>query len=112
MLCESGHSIKEIQYTLSLLSVHMEVRSIRSGSFLNSPPHHTVIGSFEINLACVLSYAQLFVSLWTVVCQGPLSMGFPRQEYWSGLPFPTPGDLPNSGIEPCISYIGRWILYL
>ena len=37
---------------------------------------------------------------WTVTCQAPLSIGFSRQEYWSGLPFPSPGDLPNSGIEP------------
>ena len=37
---------------------------------------------------------------WTVARQAPLSMGFPRQEYWSGLPFPSPGDLPNPGIEP------------
>ena len=37
---------------------------------------------------------------WTVVYQGPLSMGFSRQEYWSGLPFPSPGDLPNPGIKP------------
>jgi len=37
---------------------------------------------------------------WTVVCQAPLSLGFSRQEYWSGLPFPSPGDLPNPGIEP------------
>ena len=36
----------------------------------------------------------------TVACQAPPSMGFPRQEYWSGLPFPSPGDLPGSGIEP------------
>ena len=35
---------------------------------------------------------------WTVTCLVPLSMGFPRQEYWSGLPFPSPGDLPNPGI--------------
>ena len=35
-----------------------------------------------------------------IACQTPLSMGFPRQEYWSGLPFPSPGDLPNPGIEP------------
>ena len=34
------------------------------------------------------------------ICQAPLSMGFSRQEYWSGLPFPSPGDLPNPGIEP------------
>ena len=37
---------------------------------------------------------------WTVACQAPLSMGFPRQEYWSGLPFPSPGGLPHPGIEP------------
>ena len=37
---------------------------------------------------------------WTVACQIPLSMGFPRQEYWSGLPFPSPGDLWDPGIEP------------
>ena len=37
---------------------------------------------------------------WTVAWQAPLSMGFPRQEYWSGLPFPSPGDLPNPGTEP------------
>ena len=41
-----------------------------------------------------------FVSPWTIACQAPLSMGFPRQEYWSGLPFPSPGDLPNPGIKP------------
>ena len=40
------------------------------------------------------------VTPWTVAHQAPLSMGFPRQEYWSGLPFPTSGDLPNPGIEP------------
>ena len=39
-------------------------------------------------------------TLWTVACQGPLSMGFSRQEYWSGLPCPPPGNLPNPGIEP------------
>ena len=38
--------------------------------------------------------------LWTVACQAPLSMGFPRQEYWSGLPFPSPGDLPDPGFDP------------
>ena len=40
------------------------------------------------------------VTLWTIVLQAPLSMGFSRQEYWSGLPFPSPGDLPSSGIKP------------
>ena len=41
-----------------------------------------------------------FGTPWTVACQGPSSMGFSRQEYWSGLSFPSPGDLPNPGIEP------------
>ena len=44
-----------------------------------------------------------FATPWTVACQASLSMGFPRQEYWSGLPFPSPGDPPNPGIEPAFS---------
>ena len=40
-----------------------------------------------------------FVTPWTVACQAPLSMGFPRQEYWSGLSFPSPGDLHDPGIK-------------
>ena len=46
-----------------------------------------------------LSCVWLFVTPWTVAHQAPLSMGFSRQEYWSGLPFPSPGDLPDPGIE-------------
>ena len=41
-----------------------------------------------------------FVTTWTIAHQAPLSMGFPRQEYWSMLPFPSPGDLPDPGIKP------------
>ena len=47
----------------------------------------------------LLNPVQLFVTPWTVDCQVPLSMGFPRQEYWSGLPFPSPEDLPIPGIK-------------
>ena len=47
-----------------------------------------------------LSCVGLFVILWTVAYQALPSMGFSRQEYWSGLPFPSPGDLPDPGIEP------------
>ena len=50
----------------------------------------------EKSLSCV----RLFVTPWTVAYQGPLSIGFSRQEYWSGLPCPSPGDLPDPGIEP------------
>ena len=49
---------------------------------------------------CVLSHVQLFATPWIVACQASLSMGFFRQEYWSGLPFPPPGDLPYPGTEP------------
>ena len=47
-----------------------------------------------------LSHVRLFATPWTVALQAPPSMGFSRQEYWSGLPFPSPGDLPDPGIEP------------
>ena len=51
--------------------------------------------------ACqLLSRVGLFATPWTVARQTPPSMGFSRQEYWSGLPFPSPGDLPNPGIQP------------
>ena len=46
----------------------------------------------------LLSHVQLFAVSWTVVCQAPLSMEFSRQQYWSGVTFPSPGDLPNPGI--------------
>jgi len=49
---------------------------------------------------CVLSRVQLFATPQTVAHQAPLSMRFPRQEYWSVLPFPPPGDLPDPGVEP------------
>ena len=52
---------------------------------------------------CVLRHfncVQLFATPWTVALEAPLSMGFSRQEYWSGLPCPPPGDLPKPGIKP------------
>ena len=54
-------------------------------------------------LVCALSHfshVQVCATLWTLAHQSPLSMGFSRQEYWSGLPFSSPGDLPNTRIEP------------
>ena len=50
--------------------------------------------------AQLLSGVWLFMTPWTIVHQAPLSMGFPRQEYWSGLPCPPPGNLSNPGIKP------------
>ena len=65
---------------------------------------------------CVHARTQVMsdsVTPGTVALQAPLSMGFPRQEYWSGLPTPTPGDLPNPGIKPVLpdSCAGRQIIY-
>ena len=48
----------------------------------------------------ILSYIHIFVTPYTVACQAPLPMEFSRQEYWNELPFYTPGDLPDPGIEP------------
>ena len=69
-------------------------------------PHKKKIRCWSLELGngyCICSHSGVSSSLtssWTVACQAPLSMGFPRQEYWSGLPFPSPGDIPDSGIEP------------
>ena len=63
---------------------------------------YTHTNMHSIILACLLSHfgrIQLFTTLWTVARQAPLSMGFSRQEYWSGLPCPPPGDFPDSQTE-------------
>ena len=70
------------------------------------PHHQTQYSDREAGMqVCVHtksleSCVQLFATLWTVAHQASLSMGFSRQEYWNGLSFPSPGDLPNPGIEP------------
>ena len=56
--------------------------------------------STQVSEVKLLSRVRLFATPWTVAHQASLSMGFSRQEYWSGVPFPSPGDLPNPGIEP------------
>ena len=67
--------------------------------------HYTYTYTLYIYNVCVFmlghfSRVWLCATLWTVACQAPLSMGFPRQRYWSVLPCPPPGDLPNLEIEP------------
>ena len=57
-----------------------------------------------------LSHVRLFATPWTVAYQAPLSIGFSRQQYWSGLPFPSPADLPNPGIKPGLQHC-RQTLY-
>ena len=66
--------------------------------------HITGALTHKLRLSCVCVYlsfsrVQLLATPWTIACQAPLSMGFSKQEHWRGLPFPSPGDLPNSGIE-------------
>ena len=65
--------------------------------------HSGLVTSKDLRVAVIvwlLSHVELFATLWTVAHQAPLSTGFPRQEYRSGLPFPSPKDLHNPGIEP------------
>ena len=62
-------------------------------------------------IACMLSHfsrVQFFATLWTVACQVPQSMGFPRQEYWNGLPFPSPGIFLTQRLNPCLLCLLHW----
>ena len=69
----------------------------QEGSQWSECSDHSLYVKMKVKL---LSHVGLFGTPGTVACQAPLSVGFPRQEYWSGLPFPSPGDLPDPGIEP------------
>ena len=60
---------------------------------------HTALGDLQSDRENV-RHTWLFVALWTIAQKAPLSMEFSRQEYWSGLPFPSPGDRPNPGMKP------------
>ena len=77
--------------------------SLEAGPFLlvpcSFPTAHTVPGIEQAVAVRSLSHVQPFVTPWTVAHQTPLSMGFSRQKYWSGLLFPSPGDLPDPGIK-------------
>ena len=75
--------------------------TLYSKDLMHSPYIHTHV--FTCMHACILSHfspVQVFVTLWTIALQAPLSVGFSRQEYWSRLPCPPPGDLPDPGIKP------------
>ena len=60
----------------------------------------TLCGKRDLSSLYMFSHIQLFVTLWTIAHQAPLSMGFSSQGYWNGLPCPPPGDLPDPGIQP------------
>ena len=102
---------------------YIEVVQQRTGSLnvkrlflMKGKPDISIEGIYHFSLyVCVLCHIWLFMTLWTVVFQAPLSMKFSRQEYWSGLPFPTPGHLPDPGIKPTSLVLsamaGGWVLY-
>ena len=97
-------------HTLEHLSLYKSVlqklsRCLHTGSYVNICKREmtkcTLYGYESVKAkAKSLSRVRLFVTPWTVAYQAPLSMGFSRQDYWSGLPFPSPGDLPDPGTEP------------
>ena len=61
--------------------------------------HSVLLTEKVVAVVQSLSHVRLIAAPWTAACQATLSIGFPRQEYWSELPFPSPGDLPNPGIK-------------
>ena len=73
---------------------------------------HTKWKKKERKKVKLLSSVWLFVTPWTVACQAPLSMGFSRQEYWSGLPFPSPGGLPSPGWNPGLQACRQTLYHL
>ena len=72
----------------------LKTNTATSGNFPRALPQ------VDLGIVMSLSHVQLFVTPWAVARQGLLSMRFSRQQYWSGLPCPSPADLPNPGIEP------------
>ena len=82
-----------------LLRWDQKLGGLEVGVFLPLGHYALLIPQSFCVLSC-FSPVQLFATLWTIVRQAPLSIGFSRQEYWSGLLFPSPGDLPNPGISP------------
>ena len=67
---------------------------------LDYPAVMSIRQDLVVRACYIVCHVWLCVTLWTVCCQAPLPMGFSREEYWSGLPWPSPGDLPDSGIKP------------
>ena len=92
------------------VSVHVCIPVNLSLAIICFEQCHVYIIYIYLHICSVVSDS---VTFWTVACQSPLSMEFPRHEYWSGLPFPSPGDLPNPGIELTspVSPALRLILY-
>ena len=88
--------MKDSRETLSpFYPFHNSYYSVGQGKPLKQPKGRQ---SESVGAGLVAKWCLTLATPWTVACQAPLSMGFPRQEYWSGLPFPSPGGLPDPGI--------------
>ena len=102
-----------MEWKLTFTSPVATAEFSKFADILSAAPSQHHLLEFEIpqpgSSLVAKSYLTLVTPL-TVACQAPLSMGFPRQHYWSGLPFPSPGDCPNPGIEPEFLHC-RHILY-
>ena len=111
------HHVEQVKTTLKLYllpsNFSPQIIKLRINLYDNSWFKDSLEAFFPCAIQSVLIHtclvAQSCLTLWTVACQTPLSMGFSRQEYWNGLPFPLPGDLPDPGIEP-VSPALQWIL--
>ena len=97
-LCQPRDKTADFGNFLKSISYHFLTFPIVTTLFHSSSAY-----AWFVIHACMLSHfssVQVCATLWTIACQVPLSIGCSRQEYWSGLPCPLPGDLPNPGIKP------------
>ena len=95
------HFSSSIQSLIHFIQQAFTKQSLKGKDDWNkAQEHHDLIIWWALFAIWSLSFVHLFATPWTIADQTPLSMGFPRQGYWSGLPFPSPGDLPNSEIKP------------
>ena len=92
--CDSDNELLIAKFRLKLKKVDKTTRPV-------SYDQNQILYDYTVEVQVKsLSHVQLFVILWTITYQAPLTMGFSRQEYWSGYLVPSPGDLPNPGIKP------------
>ena len=109
-----SHTVRPFQVGFFHLVIYIPVPSMSSHGFIAHfflMLNHIPLSGLTIQLCVCSVESDSSVTLWTVAHQAPLSMGFLRQEYHSELSFPSPGDLPDSGIEPESPAFGRQILY-
>ena len=114
------HGVAKNRRRLShFTSLHFFSRSVVSSSLRPHESQHArppclspTPGVYKESEVKSLSRVRLFVTLWTIARQAPPSMGFSRQEYWSGLPFPSPGDFPTQGSNPGLPHCRQMLYHL